>query len=139
MPLVILLSPGQAGDNPMCIPLLDKLRVPRAVGRPRTRPDELRGDKAYSSRHVRDHLRRRKITATIPEPADRIANRKRKGPKGGRPPKFDSGSYKGRNTVERRFCDFKQWRGLATRYDKHAVVYRAGVLIAAVVAWLRKL
>lgn len=137
MPLVMLLSPGHAGDNPMCIPLLEQLNVPRPTGRPRTRPDELHADKAYSSRQVREYLRRRRIKTTIPEPLDRIKNRKRRGSNGGRPPKFDADSYKGRNGVERRFCDFKQWRGLATRYDKHALVYRAGVLIAAVVAWLR--
>lgn len=139
MPLVMLLTPGQAGDNPMCVPLLEQLRVSRRAGRPRTRPDELRADKAYSSRQVRGYLRRRRIKATIPEPADRVGNRQRKGQRGGRPPAFDAESYRGRNVVERRFCDFKQWRGLATRYDKHALVYRAGVLIAAVVAWLRRL
>ncbi|WKD57950.1 hypothetical protein CAPI_07050 [Corynebacterium capitovis DSM 44611] len=126
MPLVVLIGPGQGGDNPMGIPLLENLRVQRACGRPRTRPDELRTDKAYSSRQVRDYLRKRRITATIPEPADRIANRKRKGSRGGRPPAFDTVSYKGRNVVERRFCDFK-----------HAIVYRAGVVIADVVAWLK--
>jgi len=137
MPLVVLIGPGQGGDNPMCIPLLENLRVPRTCGRPRMRPDELRADKAYSSRQIRDYLRKRRITATIPEPADRIANRKRKGSRGGRPPAFDTVSYKGRNVHERRFCNFKQWRGPATRYDKHALVYQAGVVIAAVVAWLK--
>jgi len=139
MPLVTLLSPGQAGDNPMCVPLLERLKVPRPVGRPRTRPDELRADKAYSSKEVRDYLRARSIKTTIPEPENRITDRQRKGQRGGRPPKFDVESYQGRNVVERRFCDFKQWRGLATRYDKHALVYRAGIQIAAVVAWLQKL
>lgn len=123
----------------MLIPLLDHLRVPRTVGRPRTRPDELRADRAYASKAVRNYLRRRRITATIPEKRDVIAARRRKGSRGGRPPVFDAKSYQGRNVVERRFCDFKQWRGVATRYDKHALVYRAGVLIAAVVAWLKKL
>ena len=66
MPLVTLLSPGQAGDNPMCVPLLERLKVPRPVGRPRTRPDELRADKTYSSTEVRDYLRARSIKTTIP-------------------------------------------------------------------------
>ena len=83
--------------------------------------------------------RARYAKTTIPEKQDVIAARQRKGQRGGRPPEFDAESYKGRNVVERRFCDFKQWRGLATRYDKHALVYRAGVVIAAVVAWLQKL
>ena len=46
-------------------------------------------------------------------------------------------AYKGRNVIERAFSLMKQWRGLATRYDKLAVTYRAGVVIAAILTWLR--
>ncbi|MEX8033200.1 IS5 family transposase [Microbacterium sp. 20-116] len=46
LPLVIAVTPGQAGDSPMRIPLLEQLRIARPIGRPRTRPDRLRGDKA---------------------------------------------------------------------------------------------
>jgi hypothetical protein len=38
-----------------------------------------------------------------------------------------------------RYCHIKQWRGLATRYDKHATVYRAAVVLNAVIAWARRL
>jgi putative transposase len=62
----------------------------------------------------------------IPEPSDQIGHRKRRGSRGGRPVNFDSETYKGRNTVERSFSLFKQWRGIATRYDKLALTYRAG-------------
>src|SRR6476619_3589167 len=68
LPLVIAVAPGQAHDAPALLPLLAQLRVARRVGRPRTRPDRLRGDKAYSSRAIRAHLRERGITAVIPEP-----------------------------------------------------------------------
>ena len=44
-----------------------------------------------------------------------------------------------RNVIERRFCHLKQWRGLATRYDKLAVVYRSAVVLNAVIAWARHL
>ena len=44
-----------------------------------------------------------------------------------------------RNVIERRYCHIKQWRGLATRYDKHAVVYRAAVVLNAVLAWTKTL
>lgn len=74
-------------------------------------------DKAYSSRAIRAHLRRRGIRAVIPQPADQVANRKRRGSHGGRPPAFDRDAYKQRNTVERCINKLKQWRGLATRYD----------------------
>lgn len=56
----------------------------------------------------------------IPQPADQIANRKRKGRGGGRPPRFDRDAYKQRNTVESCINRLKQWRGLATRYEKTA-------------------
>ncbi|WP_218014416.1 IS5 family transposase [Mycolicibacterium palauense] len=117
-PLVVLVGAGQAGDGPVLEHLLVHLRVERCgPGRPRTRPDRLRGDKAYSSRATRQRLRRRGITAVIPEPSDQIGHRKRRGTHGGRPPAFDADDYKGRNVIERGFNDTKQWRGLATRYD----------------------
>ncbi len=134
---MVLIGPGQAGDSPALPILLDQLRVPRlGRGRPRTRPDRLRGDKAYSSRANRELLRRRGITAVIAEPDDQIANRKRRGRDGGRPPAFDAEDYKQRNTIERSFNVFKQWRGLATRYDKLALTYRGGVVLRALTIWL---
>src|SRR5262249_3040945 len=60
-PLVILLTPGLAGDAPMMLPLLAGLRVGRPLGRPRTRPDRVLADKAYCSRAIRTHLRARGI------------------------------------------------------------------------------
>ena len=139
LPLVIAVAPGQANDAPALLPLLSQLRVGRAAGRPRTRPDRLRGDKAYSSRAIRTHLRQRGIVAVIPEPADQIGHRKRRGSRGGRPPGFDAQDYRNRNVIERRFCHLKQWRGLATRYDKLAVVYRAAAVLNAVIAWTKHL
>jgi transposase len=139
MPLVVLLTAGQAGDSPMFGPLMAHLRIGRETGRPRTRPDAVRGDKAYSSRAIRGHLRSRGIVAIIPEPADQQGHRKRRGPRGGRPPAFDATAYKGRNVIERRFCHLKQWRGVATRYDKLAITYRAAIVLNAVVTWARHL
>lgn len=137
---MILVGAGQAGDSPMFEHLLSHLEVRRSTGGPpRTRPERVRADKAYSSRHNRGLLRRRGISAVIPEPRDQQGHRKRRGSAGGRPPVFDADDYKGRNVIERRFCDVKQWRGLATRYDKLAIVYRAGVVLNAVIAWARYL
>ena len=75
----------------------------------------------------------------IPEPSDQIGHRLKKGSRGGRPVNFDAGDYKNRNVVERAFNQFKNWRGLATRYDKHALVYRGGVVLAAIMLWLGQL
>ncbi len=111
----------------------------RGPGRPRTRPGKVLADKAYSSKTIRAHLRRRGIKAVIPEPADQIAGRRRRGSKGGRPPAFDPGAYKQRNTVERAFARLRQHRAVATRYDKRDFVYRGTVDVAAIRIWLRDL
>ena len=66
-------------------------------------------------------------------------HRKRRGSRGGRPVCLDAADYKGRNVIERRYCHIKQWRGLATRYDKLAITYRAAVILNAVIAWTRQL
>ncbi len=119
--------------------LLEALVVPRlGPGRPRSRPEEVKGDKAYSSRANRALLRERHITATIAEPDDQKGHRQRRGSAGGRPPNFDAESYKGRNVVERSFALFKQWRAIATRYDKLAITYRGGVVLCAITIWLRQ-
>jgi transposase len=119
MPLVVLTAPGQAGDAPMFPILMSHLRVASsAPGRPRVRPDKVRGDKAYSSKAIRELLRSKGVTAVIPQPDDQVAHRKRRGSAGGRPPAFDAEDYTGRNVVERGFQRCKQWRGIATRYDQ---------------------
>lgn len=136
---MIAVTPGQSGDSPMLMTLLEQLRVTRSCGRPRTRPDVVRGDKAYSSRRNREHLRSRRIVASIPEPADQAGHRKRRGSRGGRPPKLDASDYRGRNVIERRFAHMKQWRGLATRYDTLAIAYRASAILHAIIAWTKRL
>jgi transposase len=93
-------------------------------------------DKGYSSRANRAYLRRRKIAATIPERRDQQANRARRGRAGGRPPVFDTGAYKRRNVVERCFNRFKQYRAIATRYDKTALSYQAMIDLATLKMWL---
>jgi transposase len=135
-PLVVLVSPGQAGDCPALALLLDQLSVARrGPGRPRTTPDLVRGDRAYSSRGNRDLLRRRGIKTVIPEPSDQAGHRRRRGSTGGRPISYDQFEYRGRNVVERAFALLKRWRGLATRYDKHATIYRGALVLAAILIW----
>lgn len=48
-------------------------------------------------------------------------------------------SYKRRNVIERGFQVFKQWRGIATRYDKLALIYRGGVVLRAIIIWAKEL
>jgi transposase len=135
-PLVVALTPGQAGDSTMLQPLLAQLAVARVgPGRPRTRPAAVIGDKAYSSRCTRAMLRTRGIKAVIPQRADEIGHRRKRRGAGGRPPAFDPIVYKGRNVVERSFNHHKQWRGIATRYEKTATIYLAGLHIAGIFLW----
>ncbi|MFF0699965.1 IS5 family transposase [Streptomyces tendae] len=134
-PLAFVLTAGQAGDAPAFTDVMARLRVPRRRGRPRTRPDVVLADKAYSSRAIREHLRKRGIRAVIPIPADQQGHRLRRGSQGGRPPAFDRENYKQRNTVERCINRLKQWRGIATRYEKTATIYLAGLHIAGIFLW----
>jgi transposase len=131
----LVLTPGQVHDSMQLAPVLDAIRVPRLGrrGRPRKRPDHLLADKGYSYPKCRHLLRRRGIPHTIPERRDQLA-RRAKHP--GRPLVFDASRYTRRNLVERCINRLKQWRGVATRYDKRAVNYRATVTIAALMIWL---
>ncbi|MFJ2273933.1 IS5 family transposase [Streptomyces sp. NPDC087866] len=137
-PLALVLTPGHYGDGPQLERVLEQLSVPRiGVGRPRTRPDQVLADKAYTSRKNRRYLRRRGIRHTIPERLDQQRHRKNRGSRGGRPTGFDSERYKKRNTVERTINRLKGFRAVATRYEKRAYIYLGTVTLAALVIWLR--
>ena len=97
-------------------------------GRPRLRPACIAGDKGYDSAALRDALRRRGIEPLIPS----RSNRKRV-------LAFDKERYRERNVIERCINRLKQWRRVATRYDKLAVNYLAMVLIAASMHFIQAL
>jgi transposase len=137
-PLSLLITGGQRADCTQFEAVLEKIRVPRiGHGRPRTKPDSLAADKAYSNGPCRQYLRRRGIRHTIPEKADSQAARQRKGSRGGRPPGFHEERYKKRNTVERAINRIKQARAVATRYDKRGYVFLGTTTVAALIIWLR--
>ena len=133
-----MLTPGQAGDNPQLLAVLDAIRVDRpGPGRPRKRPDMLIADKGYAHDSTRRTLRRRGIRHTIPERVDQVARWAAKGRAGGRAPDFDQETYRRRNVVERCFNRLKHWRDLATRFAKRASICQASLTLIAALIWLR--
>jgi transposase len=99
---------------------------PTGAGRPRLRPHRVVGDKAYTGRRIRRYLRQRGIGAVIP----RLSNEPRRGVR------FDRQAYRQRNRIERTFNRLKQFRRVATRYEKRADNYLAMLTIAAILLWL---
>ena len=84
-------------------------------------------DKAYDANDVRAFLAAQGTEAVISPTSRRLEK-----------PSFDATAYRARNLIERAFCRLKDWRAIATRYDKTARNFLAGVCIAiAVTDWLR--
>ncbi|WP_348540912.1 transposase [Streptomyces sp. SAI-119] len=91
----------------------------------------------HSSRGFRACLCRRGIAHTIPEKTDQQRHRHDRGRRGGRPPAFDPRIHRRRNIVERCFNQLKNFRGIATGYDKTATSYEAAVSRASFLLWAR--
>ena len=125
-PLHFVLSPGQAADINYARGLLTNGVVRTSgPGRPRWRPGKVVGDKAYNAGHFRRWLKSHGIGRVLPI----FSNQRRRGP-------FDREAYRKRNRAERCFNRSKQFRRLATRYEKQASSYRAMWLIASALLWL---
>jgi transposase len=111
--LALVLTPGQRHEAIVFAPLMASGAVTRVgPGRPRHRPHRIVGDKAYSSRQIRQSIRRHGIRGTIP----RKSNEHRSGP-------FDRTSYRQRDKIARLINRCKQFRRIATRYEKRAANY----------------
>jgi transposase len=126
-PVVLLLTAGERHEQTAFVPLLEQgaVKRPGGRGRPRRRPKRVVGDKGYSSGKVRRYLRQHGIGATILKQRDEQPQRV-----------FDREWYRERNRVERCINRLKQYRRVATRYEKLAVNYLAMVTIAAILIWL---
>jgi transposase len=125
-PITIVVTPGQQHEATVFETLMEQGAVKRpGRGRPRLRPRRIVGDKGYDSHRIRSYARRHGMRVTIPH----RSNTRRRGP-------FDKASYRNRNLVERLIGRMKQYRRLATRYEKRAANYRAMWTIAAIILWL---
>jgi transposase len=128
-PVALHLTGGQRHDLLGAGPLFERgvLRTGRR-GRPRWKPVAVIADKAYSAAWLLDVLRRKRIVPVIPNRADQPEN-----------PDFDRATYRRRNLVERLVGKLKQFRRVATRYDKLDAHYLAFVQLASAMVWLRSL
>lgn len=125
-PMSLVLTPGQRHETTVFEQLLLTPKLKRAgVGRPRWRPGRVVGDKGYSSGKIRRWLRAHGIRVTIP----RRRTERHRG-------RFERAIYRERNRVERLINRLKQFRRLATRYEKRVANYRAMWLIGFMVLWL---
>ena len=109
-----MLTPGQAPDLACAEPLIDSAD-----------PQALLGDKAYDADALIDTLTRRRITPVIPPKANRKT-----------PRACDYALYCERNLVERFFNKIKHFRAIATRYDKLARNFLAGIQFASAIILL---
>ena len=124
--MVLVLTSGERHEQPVLPLLMERGAVKRqGRGRPRIRPGRVAGDKGYSSPTVRRYLASRRIGAVIPTKADEVPD-----------PAFDRAAYRERNVVERLINRLKQWRRVATRYEKRAANYLAMLTVAAILLWL---
>ena len=122
--MTFLLTPGQQHEISVAEKLMEQGAVRRRKGRPRLRPGRVVGDKGYTSAEFRSYLRRRGIPVTIA----RRSNQRRRG-------SFDKEIYRQRNKVERMIGRIKEFRRIATRYEKRAVHYAAMLTIASIFLW----
>lgn len=125
LPLVVEVGPGQEHETQHVVSLVELLPEFRSVGGDVLRPDKFVGDKGYSARWIRQWLRERGI-----EPV--IAHQKREP----RSEAFDREAYRQRNLIERCVGRLKEFRRIATRYEKLALHYRGMLHVAMILLYL---
>ena len=116
LPVRLLISPGQSSDKAAVPELLAGLPPAQA----------LVADRGYDAQAFIDLVRQSGGQAHIPTQRDRKVQRS-----------VDAALYRRRNLVERFFCNLKQFRRIATRFEKHAVNFLAAVALAAARLWLK--
>lgn len=110
---------------------MNRVRIPQPLGRPRTRPGAVAGDKGYSYPRIRRWLRRHAIRAVIPRRSDQGPDDRRV--------RFDKAVYRMRCTIEQCIGWLKECRRVATRFEKYAVNFLAMIQAAIIQRYLRVL
>jgi len=119
--ITFLLTPGHASDITLAEDLMETGSILRRNGHLRLHPKRLVADKGYTSSTFRSYLRQRNIRCTIPH----RANEHHKGT-------FNKQIYHKRNIVERLINRLKQFRRIATRYEKRAANFSAMITLASI-------
>ncbi len=119
------MSGGQAHESKFFETLLEQVSIAGKPGRPRSQPENVAGDKAYSAPRIRDWLEDRDIGDVIPTRDDEL---RREG--------FDKEAYRDRNIVERCIGWLKEFRRVATRYEKLAIHYLGMLKFAMILRYL---
>jgi transposase len=127
----VIVTAGQVHDSTQFEAVMDSVAIQGKVGRPRTRPECLAGDKGYSYPRIRRWLRSKRIKAVVPQRKDQRRQHR------GRPLGFDKKAYKRRNIVERVIGWLKECRRIATRFEKLATTFTSMLTIGIIVLYLR--
>ena len=145
-PITAALTGGERHEQIALEALLDRGAIRRpGRGRPRLRPRRVAGDKGYSSPTARGRLRPRRVAgdkgSSSPTARGRLRRRHIRPvipskSNQRRQPNFDRAAYRRRNQVERLINRLKQFRRIATRYEKRAANYLAMITLGMILLWL---
>ncbi len=124
--IAVRISPGQIHESLQFEALMESIEIRSLRGAAKRRPEKLAGDKAYSSGNIRQWLKTHRIEAVIP----------RRTNEGGHDKPFDRQSYRARNIVERTIGWLKEFRRIATRYEKLALHYLGMITIAMILQYI---
>jgi transposase len=113
-PCVLLITPGNVNDCKVARQCLETMPPPA----------KLVGDKGYDSKELRDWLAEQGTTAVIPPRKNRKVQYD-----------YDKAAYRQRNVIERMFGRLKDWRRIATRFDRKGKIFLAAIALAATVIW----
>ena len=112
-PIRFILTGGQASDAPQAIPLLTGIKASHVIA-----------DKGYDSNRILGFIQGQGAVAVIPPKSNRRVVRT-----------YDKDVYKQRNLIERAFNKLKNWRRIATRYDRRSLYFMAALYLASAVTW----